>query len=217
MKYQIDNIEIKTVNDQPNGNKYVLMSLSDPDDLFNEPCVVAVFTEAVVKFYEKALSEAHGVFANLPEKAKWFPHAVWVTIPLSEPMFRRWGRAFDTTDKNGVVTHHNADDYINDKDGNPKLYTEFRVLCKETVDKEKMEAGYSAKEATTWAKGWDPVSRGNSYISSFFVRPTAGGSTEQAPAQQPAPTSAPQPQAPQAGVQQPGVQQGVTAPQAPVV
>lgn len=202
MKYFIDNIAIK---DTKNGqSKYVELSLSDPDDFFNAPCIVPVFQDAVVKGYTRALEQAaqlsatngKSVMDNIPEKLKWFPHAIWVTIPLPKPMYRRWGSEFQTTDpKTGAIVVHQPDDLVCDKSGHPKLYTEFRVLCKETVDKERMDAGYSVKEATQWANGWDPVSRGNSYISSFFVSAESASApaTQQPPVMQPAAQPAGQP------------------------
>lgn len=213
MKYQIDNITFEKVNGT--GNEYVRLEMSDPDDMFNAPTSVASFDQNVINFYKRELQKANGVIDALPGKAKFFPYAVWVEVTLPEPMYRRWGREFTTTDKNGVQTVHQPDEKVCDKDGNPKLYTSFMILCKQTFDKEKAEMGFPAKECLSWAKGWDPVSRQNSYISAFFVR--AEKATTADPTPQPAPQPQPGAPAPTAGVQQPtqGVQQPVQ--QAPLI
>lgn len=213
MKYQIDNITFEKVNGT--GNEYVRFEMSDPDDMFNAPTSVASFDQNVINFYKRELQKANNVIDALPEKARFFPYAVWVEVTLPEPMYRRWGREFTTTDKNGIQTVHQPNDLVCDKNGNPKLYTSFLILCKQTFDKEKAEMGFPAKDCLGWAKGWDPVSRQNSYISAFFVRAQQSTTADPAPQSQPA-------QQGQSATQQPPVQQptqGIQQPtqQAPLV
>lgn len=170
------------------------MNVNDP---FDKPSSTIIFDKAIVDMYKDALAQAQNNIANLPEVLRYFSHAFNVTINLPKPMFRRWGRKF--VDNTGRA--HEPNDLVCDKLGNPKIYDKFRILCKKTLDDETGELD--------WAEGWDPVSRANAYISSFFVEATQSSTQKVEPPVLNAPVDV---------VQQPVQQQQVVQPVAqPVI
>lgn len=164
MKYLISNIEFKKAT---NGTPYMRLTLMNEDDIFDGGTSTIIFQERIVNAYRKALNidaNALGtVDANkleaLPAAYKYMTHMVFVEQQLPKPMCRIYNADF--TDGKGVL--HKAGTLVCDRNGNPKLYTSFRILCKEVIDNETGERSY--------ANGWDPVTVGNNYISSFFVSP----------------------------------------------
>lgn len=205
MNYLISAITFNKTN-QANAQEYMKLDLVNAEDPFDDPASTIIFNERIINIYKTAMQQAQNNVNNLPDNLRYFMHAFNVTIDLPQPMFRRWGRKF--IDNAG--RSHEPNDLVCDKNNTPKLYKNFRVLCKKTLDNETGELD--------WAAGWDPISRGNTYISSFFVAPT------QAPTQkdeQPTPTppvDIAQPigqsvsQVVQQPVQQPIVQSGNTQP-----
>lgn len=182
MKYLMTSLQIVMTN-SANPQKYVKASLFNEDDPFDNPSnlpTTCLFGEGIVRIYEQAIANAQGDVTKIPDNLKYFCNAKFVDVPLPAPMHRIYGSDFK--DSKGVL--HKGGDCICDKNGTPMLYNTVRVLCKETIDNETGER--------RWANGWDPVSRGNNYISAFFIaQSTPSTSTETAPPAQQAPVIPP--------------------------
>lgn len=185
MKYLISKIEFKKAN---NGSDYMHLTLLNEDDIFDGGTTTVVFQERILDAYKKVLGvnpDAIGVVSDeklesLPTPYRYMTHMVFVEQQLPTPMCRIYNHDF--TDGKGVL--HKAGSLVTDRNGNPKLYNSFRILCKEVIDNETGERAY--------ANGWDPVTVGNNYVSSFFVSPNTSNTTvPSAPAPTSAPTSAP--------------------------
>lgn len=185
MKYLISKIEFKQAT---NGSQYMRLTLMNEDDIFDGGTSTIIFQERIIDAYKKALSidtNAIGTvdnakLENLPSAYRYMTHMVFVEQQLPKPMCRIYNTDF--VDGKGVL--HKAGSLVTDRNGNPKLYTSFRILCKEVIDNETGERSY--------ANGWDPVTVGNNYISSFFVSPDTTNTvvpTPPAPVQ-PAPAAA---------------------------
>lgn len=197
MNYLISAITFNKTN-QTQAQEYMKLDLKNAEDPFDEPASTIIFNERIISLYKTEMRKAQNNVNNLPENLRHFMHAFNVTIDLPQPMFRRWGRKFiDSAGRS-----HEPNDLVCDKNNTPKLYKNFRVLCKKTLDNETGELD--------WAAGWDPISRGNTYISSFFVAPTqAPTQNNEAPIQPPVDVAQPVVQPISQVVQQPIQQQQV--------
>lgn len=204
MDYKIENIEIKTAK---NSSEYVLLTLVNADDEWDEPFNVPVWNDIQIARYKALLAspEVMGDVNKIPENRKLFKYGFWEEVELPEPMYRLWGSTVTSTRiVNGqpVQETHEEGTPVCDRLGNPVLYTKFMVFTKKTFDNNLQQL--------VPAKGWGLVERANQMIARQFSRPTASQVNVQQTAQvqvapQAQPTVAPQPAqqpAPQAQPQQ---------------